>query len=159
MKDTSVTKKKKHSYALLLVIIFGIFFGFSLFTFFYAGGHSYLRDDPQACLNCHVMRSQFDAWNRSSHHQAASCNDCHTPKNIVKKYAVKAISGWNHGSAFTTGDFNEPIIIQPSNRNIVLKNCLRCHGKFVSRTPINKPGETKGDCIHCHGNVGHRNRR
>ena len=32
------------------------------FTFVYAKGLSYLTPDPRACLNCHVMYSQYDGW-------------------------------------------------------------------------------------------------
>ncbi|MFB0516030.1 MAG: cytochrome c nitrite reductase small subunit [Candidatus Neomarinimicrobiota bacterium] len=135
----------------------GIFAGLSAFTFFYARGASYFLDDPQACQNCHIMREQFDAWNRSSHKAVATCNDCHTPKNFVGKYAVKGINGWNHSAAFTAGGFPEPIQIREFNREITVNNCIRCHEEVISRMLMNIKGE-KADCTACHGNVGHQER-
>ena len=141
----------------VLPILFGIFAGLSAFTFFYAKGVSYFSDDPQACQNCHIMREQFDAWNRSSHKAVATCNGCHTPKNAIGKYAVKGINGWNHSAAFTAGYFPEPIQIRVFSREIAVSNCIRCHQEIISRMLINTKGE-KSDCFACHGNVGHQER-
>ena len=141
----------------LYSLVLGIFFGLSAFTFFYAKGHSYFLDDPKACKNCHVMREQFDAWNRSSHKRVATCNSCHTPKDMLGKYATKGINGWNHSVAFTTDEYHKPMQIKPFNRKIAVSNCIRCHKEAVSQMLSNSKLE-KSDCISCHGNVGHRSR-
>ncbi|MBN1781237.1 cytochrome c nitrite reductase small subunit [bacterium] len=141
----------------MAVIGMGVLAGAGGFTFFYARGTSYFLDDPRACKNCHVMRGQFDGWNRSSHHAVATCNSCHTPKNIVGKYATKAINGWNHSAAFTTGHFDENIEIHDFNAGIAHDNCVRCHEEVISRMTANAWPE-KVDCVHCHGNVGHNNK-
>jgi len=60
-----------------VVAMLGILVGLSLFTFVYARGGSYFLDDPQACLNCHIMRDQYDAWNHSTHKQVANCIRCY----------------------------------------------------------------------------------
>ncbi len=138
----------------LLTAALGVLAGLSIFTFLYAEGPSYFSHDPAACVNCHIMRPQFDAWNRSSHKAAATCNECHTPKNPVGKYAVKAINGWNHSVAFTTNRFQEPIQIKRFNRSIVLGNCTACHRDMVQHIMKNPEGESL-DCISCHRNVGH----
>lgn len=132
----------------------GVFFGVSAFTFFYAKGASYFFDDPETCMNCHIMRGQFDAWNRSTHKHETTCNDCHTPKHILGKYTVKGINGWNHSAAFTLGNFHEPIQIRPFNRRIVLDNCIRCHDDMVSMM-TDFAGAEPVDCLKCHRNTGH----
>ena len=142
----------------MLPVMLGIFAGLSLFTFFYARGHSYFSNDPEACKNCHIMRIQFDAWNRSSHKGVATCNGCHTPKHFIGKYAVKGLNGWNHSVAFTTGHFHEPISIRPFNRDIVLQNCQYCHKDIIGLMASNQKGET-ADCLTCHSQVGHRSRK
>jgi cytochrome c nitrite reductase small subunit len=43
------------------------------YTFFYARGASYLSSDPRMCVNCHIMRDQFDGWQKASHHAFARC--------------------------------------------------------------------------------------
>ena len=142
----------------MLPMMLGIFIGLSSFTFFYAKGVSYFSNDPRVCKNCHIMRVQFDAWNRSSHKRVATCNSCHTPKDILGKYAVKGLNGWNHSVAFTTGHFHEPLRIRPFNREIVLQNCKTCHKDVVSLMASNQKGEM-ADCLTCHAQVGHRSRK
>ncbi|NQT24226.1 cytochrome c nitrite reductase small subunit [candidate division KSB1 bacterium] len=150
-------KKYQKWLILLSVMICGVLLGLGGFTFFYAQGASYLVDDPEACMNCHVMRDQYDGWNRSSHHEVATCNSCHTPHDLFGKYATKALNGWNHSAAFTTGNYDETINIHNFNAKIAHDNCLRCHRDVVSRMKTYAYPE-KVDCMHCHGNVGHSNR-
>jgi cytochrome c nitrite reductase small subunit len=135
----------------------GLFFGVGGFTFAYGRGAAYLTNDPGACANCHVMREQFDGWTRSSHHAAATCNDCHTPHDFAGKWFTKALNGWNHSFAFTTGRFEEPIRIGPRNRAITEAACRSCHARltesidFAGQTGAAKPLS----CLKCHWNVGH----
>jgi len=150
--------KSAKPYLLILTLVaLGILTGLGGFTFFYAQGTSYLLDDPKACMNCHVMRDQYDGWNRSSHHAVATCNSCHTPKDIIGKYTTKALNGWNHSAAFTTGNFDETIRIHNFNAQIAHDNCVRCHKDVVSMMKTYAyPDEV--NCVRCHGNVGHRSR-
>jgi cytochrome c nitrite reductase small subunit len=140
---------------LLLAALLGGIVGLGTYTFAYAQGFSYLSNDPDACMNCHIMRDQFERWNHSSHKAVASCNDCHTPHtNIVSKYVVKGINGFRHSYAFTTGDFPEPIRITDMNREVAQHACLYCHGDLA--TPMSHAGEADPtDCLRCHAGVGH----
>ncbi len=73
--------------------------------------HTYLGDDPAACVNCHIMASYYATWMHSSHSRDATCNDCHVPhENIVKKWAFKGMDGMKHVGAFLTK--SEPQAIQ-----------------------------------------------
>ena len=87
----------------------GIVLGLGVFIFIYAKGYSYISNDPRACANCHVMQEYYDSWVKSSHHQAATCNDCHVPHGLVEKYLAKARNGFNHSKAFTLQNYPEPI--------------------------------------------------
>lgn len=136
--------------------ILGILFGLGIFTFSYAEGLSYFSNDPNSCMNCHVMRDQFEAWNHSSHKAVATCNECHTPHhNVVAKYTVKAINGFNHSMRFTLGNFPDPIRIRAMNERVALRNCAECHADQVSQMHVSATGQ-EADCVACHGNVGHR---
>jgi cytochrome c nitrite reductase small subunit len=139
---------------IVLFILAGAAAGLGGFTFFFARGASYLNDDPKACMNCHVMRGHFDDWNRGPHKAAATCNDCHTPKNFLGHWAIKGLNGFNHGRAFTTGNFHEPIRIRPVNKKVLLDNCFRCHEPVIARMRTNGRGE-EADCSRCHRNAGH----
>ncbi|EQC47636.1 cytochrome c nitrite reductase small subunit [Bacteriovorax sp. Seq25_V] len=132
-------------------VIFTAPVSFVVSTMIYSKGYSYLSDDPKACVNCHVMQDHFYAYEKSSHHAVANCNSCHTPEGFLPKYLSKAVNGWNHGVAFTTGDYPWPLKVTQFNRNITNKACLKCHSDLVHN--INIKSET--NCIQCHSEVGH----
>jgi cytochrome c nitrite reductase small subunit len=140
-----------------LAVTFGILIGLSVFTFVYAEGFSYFSDDPNSCMNCHIMRDQFEGWNHSTHKAVATCNDCHTPHtNAVEKYLVKGLNGFNHSLKFTLGNFEEPIQITELNARVAHNSCVECHQTAVSQishVTIEEPLS----CVRCHGNVGHGN--
>jgi cytochrome c nitrite reductase small subunit len=104
---------------LVLSGMIGLLIGLGSYTFYYAKGYSYLLDDPQVCVNCHIMREQYDGWQKSSHHAVATCNACHTPHNLVGKYATKAENGFWHSYGFTLQNFHEPIQIRERSLEIV----------------------------------------
>ena len=133
----------------------GAFLGFGVYTFIYARGYSYLTEDPRACVNCHVMKEQYGGWVKAPHRNVAACNDCHTPHNLVGKYAVKAKNGFWHSYYFTTQTFKEPIQITKTGRKIALANCRRCHAPIVSAIDGPHKDSKRLDCLRCHQGVGH----
>ncbi len=135
----------------------GLFAGAGVFTFVYAKGYSYLSADPGVCVNCHIMRPQYDAWVKSSHHGVATCNDCHMPTAFLDKYYTKAENGFRHSAGFTLQNFHEPILITPRNARILQANCVRCHGDLVHGPGAVAAG-SRADCVHCHVTVGHGER-
>ena len=138
----------------LLALLLGGVVGLGVYTFAYAEGTSYLSDDPKACVNCHVMRDVYNAWNHSSHKNVATCNDCHIPHEFPSKYIVKAIDGFKHSAAFTLNNFAEPIRISPLSRQVVEHNCLACHSNMAFN--LNHIGQSEPeDCLRCHARVGH----
>jgi cytochrome c nitrite reductase small subunit len=142
--------------AIPLAVLIGILFGVGGFTFHYAEGFSYFSKDPAACKNCHIMRPQFDSWQKSSHHTAATCADCHLPHDFFGKYVAKAENGFNHSKAFTLQNFHEPIMIKEKNSRILEKNCIECHSRLVDRL-VRCCTVTQGtrQCVHCHRSAGH----
>ena len=141
---------------LFLSVGLGILIGLGGYTFYYAEGASYLSNDPKACVNCHIMREQYDGWQKASHHDVASCNDCHTPHELIPKYLSKMENGFWHSTGFTLQNFHEPIQIKPRNSAILQDNCLGCHAELVSQIVVHEGGvEPELDCIKCHADVGH----
>lgn len=130
----------------------GITLGLGVATFDYAEGLSYLSEDPKACVNCHIMRPQYDSWQKASHHTSATCVECHLPVTFPEKYIAKARNGWFHSKAFTLQDFPEPILITPLNAEILQDNCVRCHDGI-----LHEASATAGAprCVGCHVDVGH----
>lgn len=134
-----------------------VIMGLGLFTFVNAQGFSYLSNDPNACVNCHVMRDQFEAWQHSSHARVAVCNDCHTPHDsFVGKWVVKGVNGFNHSYAFTFGTYQEVINIRDFNEEVVVQSCMYCHENAVSSIA---PDHTDApNCVTCHTGIGHPTR-
>ena len=146
---------KGSSLGVLLACLLGIPAGVGGFTFVYAKGFSYLSTDPRACVNCHVMNPQYDAWLKSGHRHAATCVECHLPHEGIAKWAAKAEHGVRHSVAFTLQNFKEPIEITPRDADIVRTNCVRCHDALVHAV-ADAAGRARGalDCLHCHSGAG-----
>ncbi|MBT3293949.1 MAG: cytochrome c nitrite reductase small subunit [Verrucomicrobia bacterium] len=139
-----------------LAVLFGMAIGTGAFTFKYAEGFSYFSKAPKACVNCHIMTPQYDSWQKSSHHGAATCVDCHLPHAFVPKYIAKAENGYHHSKGFTLEDFHEPIMIKDKNHRILQENCVACHEDMVYelfRRDMTHPDAVS--CMHCHAGVGH----
>ncbi len=133
----------------------GIGLGVGSYTFIYAKGFSYMRDDSQVCANCHIMQDHYDAWAKGSHHAVAVCNDCHTPHSLIPKYYTKALNGYHHSLAFTTGNFHEPIQATEFNHAVAEANCRYCHQDIVHQIDYGGGGGEPLECIRCHRYVGH----
>ena len=153
---------------LLAAVGLGLAAGLGAFTFVYARGYSYLTNDPAACANCHIMREHFDAWNKSTHRAVATCNDCHTPHDLVGKYTVKAKNGFWHSFYFTTGNYPDPLRITEGNRIVAEESCRHCHAQITAAidpaghatratsAPVTAPRSAEpATCVRCHRYVGH----
>jgi cytochrome c nitrite reductase small subunit len=141
---------------ILLGILCGVGLGIGAFTFSYAEGLSYMSTAPAACVNCHIMRPQFEGWQKASHHTVAVCVDCHLPHDGIAKWTTKAAHGYRHSKAFTLQDFHEPIEITPEDLQIVQVNCVRCHGDLLhDQLAGATTAKDAIQCVHCHSSVGH----
>lgn len=150
-----ISLSRQKFFLIIFSVLFGILAGIGIYTFIYAKGFSYITDDPAACANCHVMKDNYDSWNKHSHHAAAVCNDCHTPEGFIGKYYTKALNGFNHSLAFTTGNFPEPIQIKDRNKRITNDSCRKCHGDIVAMIETRDETKMSLDCLQCHYSVGH----
>ena len=141
---------------LILAALVGLVLGIGFFTFVYAEGFSYFSTDPTACVNCHVMREEYDSWQKSSHHAVAKCVDCHLPHVGLEKWVAKAENGFWHSKGFTLMDFHDPIMIKPKNSRILQENCMSCHQDMVHGMVAGATTDTDAvNCVHCHLSVGH----
>jgi cytochrome c nitrite reductase small subunit len=151
-----------HALVLAAAVGLGLAGGLGVFTANYAGALSYLSADPKACANCHIMQSQYDSWQKASHHTVATCVDCHLPHTFFPKYVAKTENGYRHSRAFTLQDFDEPIRIKGNNIQHLYDNCVRCHGDLAHpliASGLRRDGSSRQEtltfCVHCHANVGH----
>lgn len=146
-----------------LFVIGGLAVGLGGYSFYMSRAHSYISDEPETCINCHIMVPYYETWEKSSHRHWAHCNDCHVPQdNAVNKYAFKAMDGLYHAAVFTFKA--EPQVIRPrdASREVIMNNCIRCHTQlnteFVKTGMISysevKEGEGKA-CWDCHRDIPH----
>lgn len=145
-----------------VIILLGIIFGLGAHIFFISNAVSYLSDDPNACINCHVMTPQYATWQKSSHAKVATCNDCHVPQDhFVRTYYFKAMDGLRHATMFTFRLEPQVIRIKDAGRNAVQENCIRCHSNQIHPIALrainnrNVEDQRPGVCWDCHREVPH----
>lgn len=136
--------------------------GISLFIAKESRVTSYLSDDPQTCVNCHVMTPVYNSWMHSSHREWASCNDCHVPhNNVVNKYYFKAKDGLYHASVFTARVEPDVIKMKEASQKVVQQNCIRCHVQQVTQEKYagwldgHEENRLGRQCWSCHKQVPH----
>ena len=144
------------------IVLVAAFFSLGLYVLKLSNAASYLSDDPQACVNCHVMTPQYITWARSSHREVASCNDCHVPhNNIFNQYYFKAKDGLYHASIFTLRAEPEVIKARQPSVEVIQDNCIRCHtaqvvdAKMESFVEDHHYSRTDRTCWECHREVPH----
>lgn len=119
---------------------------------------SYLADSSTTCINCHIMRPQYDSWQHSKHREVASCNDCHVPHDsLLKKYAFKAKDGMRHATVFTLRREPQSIRAIDASSKAIQENCLRCHGQLLSNAFMLVDSARR--CTDCHHEVPHGKQR
>lgn len=145
-----------------VIITLGVLIGIGLLILRISNAASYLSDNPNACINCHVMTPQFATWQRSSHARVATCNDCHVPQdNPFRTYAFKASDGLRHSFMFTFRLEPEVIRIKDAGRDVVQENCIRCHLKIMDQLSlVSVTGEMSEHgggklCWECHRETPH----
>lgn len=154
-----VPPRKWRPYATVLV---AIIFGLGIYVLRISNAVSYLSDDPQACVNCHIMTPQYITWTNSSHREVAHCNDCHVPHdNVFNKYFFKAKDGLYHASIFTIRGEPEVIKALEPSIAVIQSNCIRCHepqvtdAKMASFVDDHHAKRTDRICWECHREVPH----
>ncbi len=116
-----------------VLLVSAVFVGLFVFSFYISNAPSYLGDNPQTCVNCHIMAPQYATWYHSSHREKANCNDCHVPhNNSLNKYFFKAKDGIRHAAIFTLRREPQVIFIKEAGREVVHNNCIRCHETLLT---------------------------
>lgn len=148
----------------LLYLSLGVIVGLGIFFLYALRAHTYVGDDPAACVNCHIMAPYYSTWLHSSHARDATCNDCHVPQeNFLKKYAFKGMDGMRHVAAFVTHSEPDVIMAQNASSKVIMNNCIRCHTQLTTEFVkdgrvdymMTQVGEGKA-CWDCHRDIPHR---
>lgn len=145
-----------------VILLLGVLGGLGILTLYISNAVSYISNDPFACINCHVMTTQYATWQHSSHGRVTTCNDCHVPHdNIIRTYAFKASDGLRHATMFTLRLEPQVIQIKEAGVGVVQENCIRCHSDLihkVSSRSVTSTSAAAGEgllCWDCHREVPH----
>jgi len=152
----------EHKWLWLSCGLAGVLVGLALYTAYVSRVWSYAGNEPGTCVNCHIMGSYFEAWAKSSHRNAATCNDCHVPQdNFIRKYTFKAVDGLYHATVFTVRGERQTIRPRHASNEVIIQNCVRCHTQLVTEF-AKMYGDyrdvTEGNakaCWDCHTQVPH----
>jgi cytochrome c nitrite reductase small subunit len=142
----------------LLAVLIGVL----AYLFYVSNAWSYISDNPETCINCHVMAPQYSTWQHSAHRLTATCSDCHVPHdNFLVYYLFKARDGLRHTTVFTLRQEPQAIIITDSGRKAVQENCKRCHSREnedVGTLEVTLQSSRHGEgklCWDCHRETPH----
>lgn len=148
--------------AIAVIIIATLLFFYMVYI---SKAWSYLSKDPKACINCHVMNTQYATWQHSSHARDVTCVECHLPTDgFISKYMAKARDGFNHTVAFTFDTYDHAIKISDDGAKRVQNNCISCHKSLTSTLAGNANKYHNFDdeniangrkCWSCHTEVPH----
>ena len=145
---------------IIFPILAGAFVGLGFFILYVFNFASYASDEPETCMNCHVMAPQYATWSRSSHYGRANCMDCHLPHdNFVHKLYFKAMDGLKHSSIFLTRTEPEAIMIKRAGLVVVQENCIRCHNDQIIQIANMQQGVDNKKCWDCHRYTPHGRER
>ena len=151
-----------HKWRPAATVLMGAIVGLGFYLLRLSNAASYLSDDPQACVNCHIMTPQYITWNRSSHREVAHCNDCHVPHdNVFNKYFFKAKDGLYHATIFTLRAEPEVIRARAASVAVIQENCARCHldqvtdARLFDQVEAHRHVRTSRTCWECHREVPH----
>jgi cytochrome c nitrite reductase small subunit len=150
MTTVALLLRSRWSWPLLVLI--GVALGMAVLIVRISNATSYLSDEPEACINCHVMTNAYATWQRGSHARVAKCNDCHLPQvGSVTQYSFKAQDGARHSFAFTLRLEPEVLHLNTKAVPVVQANCLRCHENqfFMIRLATS----SERPCWDCHQNM------
>ncbi|MBN1951690.1 MAG: cytochrome c nitrite reductase small subunit [Bacteroidales bacterium] len=146
-----------------VIILAGMFCGLLAYSIYVSKAWSYASDDPEVCINCHIMAPQYSTWIHSAHREKANCNDCHVPHdNVFRKYFFKAKDGLRHAALFTLRAERQVIFIGEDGKKVVQENCRRCHAVLFDRDKL--ISQTRGlyldhsndrQCWECHRETPH----
>lgn len=143
-------------------LFIGIILGLMAFILYISKAHSYLSDDPKACVNCHIMAPEYATWFHSSHGRNTVCNDCHVPHdNVFRKYYFKAMDGLRHATIYSWRMEPQVIRMRKPGETVVQENCIRCHNELnsVVGTGLVTASMAHKDegklCWECHRDVPH----
>ncbi len=162
LKKTLDYLRPPSNWIIFVNVLIAVFIGIAGYTVYVSNAVSYLSDDPQTCVNCHVMRPEFATWQHSSHREVAVCNDCHVPhNNVFNKYYFKAKDGLRHATMFTLRMEPQVIKMHEAGQAVVQENCKACHQKVNQDVAVrnitlqDKMHDNGKLCWDCHREVPH----
>ena len=152
-----------HRAKVALLLVSGVVVGLGGLFLYLLRFHTYLGDDPSACVNCHIMTPYYATWMHGAHARNTTCNDCHVPHdNVFRKYFFKGKDGMNHVYKFVTRQERQAIRAIDESAEVIMENCVRCHATLNTElvntgriTYMDVKCDAGKACWDCHRDVAH----
>jgi cytochrome c nitrite reductase small subunit len=138
-------KSNKWFYIAILLMIM-------IILYFSTGFALRVTDNAPFCGSCHVMHEHVRTHYQSVHAEI-SCNECHAPKQKVKKVVFKAYAGTKDIYKNLLGDIDDVIHATELTKEIINDNCADCHTATNANVILNM--NAKKNCTDCHQQVPH----
>jgi len=138
-------KSSSSKYSFSGIIIGLIISGIAVGTYHQSG-------NARVCSSCHSMKLVHNRWLASNHRQF-SCMECHLPDtHIAGKVTYKIRAGFHDLTQETMRNYGAGIGLSAAGRQIVNKNCFRCHASTIVGTPM---ALERTNCLNCHRYLVH----
>ena len=113
---------------------------------------------PEFCGTCHAMKTEAATFAMSPH-RGQDCVECHLPHDNAAIYFIeKGRTGMVDMYHEVMRDYPAHIILSKDSRQMVDKNCIRCHEATMSGVHVdmkNMDMDSGADCLKCHKGVAH----
>lgn len=148
MKNLKGYVQKHALKCIIFAFFFGIFISVGLTTI------TYLTSTPEFCGSCHSMQEPYATFMQAKH-QAQNCTECHLPHDNIASYMLeKGRSGIVDFYHEFMEDYPDKIFLSERGRQMVNKNCLRCHYQSFDKVHADITSK-KDNCLKCHRKVAH----
>lgn len=108
-------------------------------------------NEPLFCIKCHIVKPEYFDQIKGGLHNNLKCIECHLPYDYkIHFYARKVIDGIKDLIVFYTGLTPEKIYASSKTKEIIQKNCIRCHQQMISQINI-----SERKCWSCHRRITH----
>ena len=134
-----------------MLLVCGVVVGLGGLFLYLLRFHTYLGDDPSACVNCHIMTPYYATWMHGAHARNTTCNDCHVPHdNVFRKYFFKGKDGMNHVYKFVTRQERQAIQAIDESAEVIMETACAATPPSIPSlstrgvSPTWTPSATKG---------------
>jgi cytochrome c nitrite reductase small subunit len=125
----------------------------ALFIGFIAYMYEHTSTTQYCGTSCHIMKPAYETSFHNVHREVnnVNCKDCHIPQDNIPLALV--YKGYSGAKDIYKNTFDPPDVLHATewSRQVIQKNCIRCHRSVVERVQISDGKR----CFECHRGIPH----